>query len=118
LFFSTPSLGQLKPISIEEVEETGVVGVSEIAHLDQQQLLSLDACMECGRCDDACPAFASGKPLSPKAVVQDLKSLMEATANGESLALHGDTIQAETVWACTSCSACLPGAGRSAWLVV
>ena len=107
LFFSTPSLGQLKPISIEEVEETGVVGVSEIAHLDQQQLLSLDACMECGRCDDACPAFASGKLLSPKAVVQDLKGLMQATANGGSVALHGDTIQAETVWACTSCNACV-----------
>ncbi len=107
LFFSTPTLGKLKPITIEEVEETGVVGVSEIAHLDQQQLLSLDACMECGRCQDACPAYASGKPLSPKVVVQDLKSLMETTARGEAPAMHGGVIQAETVWSCTSCNACV-----------
>ena len=42
LFLATPTLGQLKPITIEEVEETGVVGVSEISHLDRQQLLSLE----------------------------------------------------------------------------
>ena len=107
LFFAEPSLGKLKPITIEEIEETGIVGVSEIRHLDQQQLLSLDSCMECGRCEEACPAFASGKPLSPKVVVQDLKGLMEATANGESVKLHGDTIQEETVWSCTSCNACV-----------
>ena len=107
LFFATPLLGQLKPVTIEEVEETGLVGVSEIAHLDRQQLLSLDACVECGRCQDACPAFASGKPLSPKAVVQDLKGLMQATSIGQAVALHGDTVQAETVWSCTSCSACV-----------
>ena len=107
VFFHAVAWPTEAPISIEEVEETGVVGVSEIAHLDQQQLLSLDACMECGRCEEACPAFASGKPLSPKAVVQDLKGLMEATANGGSVGLHGDTIQAETVWACTSCNACV-----------
>lgn len=107
LFVATPALGQLKPITLEEVEETGVVGVSEIAHLDRQQLLSLDACMECGRCEEACPAFASGKPLSPKGVVQDLKGLMESAALGQAQALHGEVIQSETVWSCTSCNACV-----------
>jgi len=107
LFLATPTLGQLKPITIEEVEETGVVGVSEISHLDRQQLLSLDSCMECGRCEEACPAYASGKPLSPKGVVQDMKALMEATALGQAPAMHGGVIQAETVWSCTSCSACV-----------
>ena len=107
LFLATPTLGQLKPISIEEVEETGVVGVSEISHLDRQQLLSLDSCMECGRCEEACPAYASGKPLSPKGVVQDMKALMEATALGQAPAMHGGVIQAETVWSCTSCNACV-----------
>jgi len=107
LFLATPTLGQLKPITIEEVEETGVVGVSEISHLDRQQLLSLDSCMECGRCEEACPAYASGKPLSPKGVVQDMKALMEATAFGQAPAMHGGVIQAETVWSCTSCNACV-----------
>ena len=66
------------------------MGVSEISHLDRQQLLSLDSCMECGRCEEACPAYASGKPLSPKGVVQDMKALMEATALGKAPAMHGE----------------------------
>jgi Fe-S oxidoreductase len=66
--------------------------------------------MECGRCEEACPAFATGKPLSPKKVVQDLRSLMSRTCGrshaGMPPALHGSTIAAETLWACTTCSAC------------
>jgi heterodisulfide reductase subunit A-like polyferredoxin len=65
LFFARPGLGRLELVTLEEVERTGRVGVSEIRHFSSQQLLSLDACMECGRCEEACPAFASSKPLSP-----------------------------------------------------
>ncbi len=110
LFLAAPSLGQLRPVTMEEVELTERIGVSEIGHLTQQQLLSLDACMECGRCEEACPAFATGKPLSPKAVVQDLRGLMEKTFAGgaaKAPALHGETISAETLWSCTSCNACV-----------
>jgi heterodisulfide reductase subunit C/nitrate reductase gamma subunit len=146
LFFARPGLGQLRPITLEEVEQTERMGVSDIRHFTQQQLLSLDACMECGRCEEVCPAFATGKPLSPKKVVQDLRQLMEETlqprgGNGRRRffgatparnasrsdagggtdpagrgtapsistprALHGETIQAETLWACTACSACV-----------
>jgi Fe-S oxidoreductase len=77
-------------------------------------LLSLDACMECGRCEEVCPAFATEKPLSPKRVVQDLKGAMEKTAaalaagkEAEVPALHEATISAETLWSCTACSACV-----------
>ena len=66
-------MGQLVPLTMEEVEQTGRTGVRELGDFNRQQLLSLDACMECGRCEDACPATASGKPLSPKAVVVDLR---------------------------------------------
>src|SRR5207249_1649842 len=112
LFFAQPVLGKLIPISIEEVEKTERVGVSAIEHFNQQQLLSLDACMECGRCEEACPAFATDKPLSPKKVVQDLKLLMTVTlgsrgARAPGPALHGDTIELETLWSCTTCSACV-----------
>ncbi|MCO5050957.1 MAG: heterodisulfide reductase-related iron-sulfur binding cluster [Verrucomicrobiae bacterium] len=120
LFFAQPELGRMKPITLEEVEKTERIGVAAIEHFDQQQLLSLDACMECGRCEEACPAFASGKPLSPKRLVQDLKGLMTgnlsapapaaAAAPGAKSflrALHDETIQAETLWACTACSACV-----------
>jgi len=112
LFFAQPTLGWLPLVTMEEVEQTGRVGVSDIRHLTSQQLLSLDACMECGRCQDVCPAFASGKPLSPKKVVQDLKRLMDDTLTFPKnapapRALHGETIAAETLWSCTACSACV-----------
>ena len=68
-------MGELVPLTMEEVEQTGRTGVHELADFNRQQLLSLDACMECGRCEDACPATATGKPLSPKAVVVDLRRL-------------------------------------------
>jgi len=112
LFLARPALGQLRPITLEEFEQTGRVGLSDIRHLSSQQLLSLDACMECGRCEDACPAHATGKPLSPKKIVQDLKRLMDDTLTRPPGApaprnLHGDTISAEALWACTVCNACV-----------
>ena len=87
---------------MEEVEQTGRTGVHELADFNRQQLLSLDSCMECGRCEDACPATASGKPLSPKAVVIDLRNLM-SLGGGD---VHR-TIRDETLWACTMCQACV-----------
>ena len=111
LFLAAPSLGQLRVVTMEEVELTERIGVSDIRHLTQQQLLSLDACMECGRCEEVCPAFATAKPLSPKRVVQDLRGLMERTlgddAAPEAPALQDQTIEAETLWSCTTCSACV-----------
>jgi Fe-S oxidoreductase/nitrate reductase gamma subunit len=95
-------MGELVPLQMEEVEQTGLVGVSAIEQFTRQQLLSLDACMECGRCEDACPATATGKPLSPKEVVTDLRRLMSKGGK-----LHGQTIRAETLWACTMCQACV-----------
>ncbi len=95
-------MGQLVPLKMETVEETGLIGVGQIGDFNQQQLLSLDACMECGRCEDVCPATASGKPLSPKFIVTDLRSVM---ANGGEL--HGVAINPDTLWSCTMCQACV-----------
>jgi Fe-S oxidoreductase len=95
-------MGALVPLTIGEVERTSRTGVNTIVDFTRQQLLSLDACMECGRCEDACPATASNKPLSPKAVVIDLRGLMSRGG--------GDvrtTIRDETLWACTMCQACV-----------
>ena len=114
LFFAKPELGRMTPVTMAEVEKTERIGVSAVNHFNQQQLLSLDACMECGRCEEACPAFATDKPLSPKKVVQDLKRLMNlslslrtADSNFPMPSLHGDTIQAETLSSCTACTACV-----------
>ncbi|HEY1582246.1 MAG TPA: heterodisulfide reductase-related iron-sulfur binding cluster [Chthoniobacterales bacterium] len=95
-------MGALVPLTMEEVEQSGRTGVGELRDFTQSQLLSLDACMECGRCEDACPATASGKPLSPKKVVTDLRGLMSLGGGN----VHG-TIRDETLWSCTMCQACV-----------
>ena len=58
--------------------------------------------MECGRCEDACPATAFGKPLSPKSIVTDLRGVM---SNGSEL--HVVAINPDTLWSCTMCQACV-----------
>src|SRR5207247_10185206 len=94
-------MGTRVPLKMEEVEQTGRTGVHELADFNRQQLLSLDSCMECGRCEDACPATATGKPLSPKAVVIDVRNLR--SVGGEDV--HR-TIHDETLWAGALCQAC------------
>lgn len=96
------AMGALVPLKMEVVEQTGRTGANTIGDFTRQQLLSLDACMECGRCEDACPATASGKPLSPKAVVTDLRGVMERGSE-----IHGTAINPETLWSCTMCQACV-----------
>ena len=111
-------LGSLSPVSIEEVEETGEIGVTRVEQFNRWQLIELDACVSCGRCEQQCPAFEAGKPLSPRNVVQDIRQHFEtvvrarlvggAERNGSARpALVGEIILDETVWSCTTCSACV-----------
>ena len=94
-------MGELKPISMEEVEETGQIGVAKPEEYSRWHLMSLDACMECGRCTEVCPAHNVGKILNPKRVVQDLRSAM---VSGTTVA---EAISEEALWACTTCNACV-----------
>ena len=85
-----------------------------------KNLLDLDACTNCGRCQDVCPAYMSGVPLSPKKLIQDMKAhLSEAGAaalaeNGETSErppLFGEPADApavleEELWGCRTCGAC------------
>ncbi|MGI9429606.1 MAG: heterodisulfide reductase-related iron-sulfur binding cluster [Bythopirellula sp.] len=120
---SAEALGELQLVSLEELEATGRIGVGEIDHFDRSKLIQLDACVSCGRCEDACPAFEAGKPLSPRNVVQDVRAHLNlvgpsllaasqgdrdssATVASTSSGLHGDTISADTLWSCTTCGAC------------
>jgi Fe-S oxidoreductase/nitrate reductase gamma subunit len=96
-------LGQMEPVTMEEVEETGEIGVARLEQFTRSDLLRLDACVSCGRCEDMCPAHEAEKPLSPRSLVQDLRGHMEASSPGP---LHGETIDAQTLWACTTCNAC------------
>lgn len=106
------AMGVLEPISMAEVEETGKIGYGSLAELDRWQLMSLDGCMECGRCTDACPAHMAGKELDPKQIILDLRNLMtsaerNATGAGGLSALSTDIISDASLWACTNCHACV-----------
>jgi|TARA_B110000467_G_scaffold163212_1_gene188583 Fe-S oxidoreductase/nitrate reductase gamma subunit len=102
LAFSEQTLGVMQPISIEQVEKTGLVGAETITDFTRWQLLSLDACVSCGRCEDLCPANQAGKELSPRDVVQGLLGVMEL---GDVPLDHG--ISNDAAWACTTCHACV-----------
>ncbi len=94
-------------------EEDLAVGAADIGDFTWRQHLGFDACVSCGRCQEVCPAFASGKPLNPKQVILGLRRLQEATygpifgRKGEAPALHGEVVEAEALWACTTCLGCV-----------
>ncbi len=110
-FRSLGPIGVPAPIDIEDVESE-MLGVGDIKDFTWKQLLDLDACTNCGRCQDACPAWATGKPLSPRKVVQDLKVHMLEAANNQAdqsdnaLTLVGEAPSEAEIWACTTCGAC------------
>ncbi len=83
-------------------------GIAEISQFDWKHRLDLISCTECGRCQAACPAFASGLPLSPKTLIMDLRDRMVAEQTGHDQGpLIGGTISEETLWSCTTCRACI-----------
>ena len=94
-------MGHLAPISMEEVERTEKIGVSVPADYSRWHLMSLDACMECGRCTEVCPAHGAGKILNPKRIVQDIRGAM--VLNSPVAA----AVSEEALWACTMCNACV-----------
>src|SRR3546814_1578570 len=63
---SSPSA--LRPLDLERNE----MGAGKPSEFRWNQLLSFDACVQCGKCEAACPAFAAGQPLNPKKLVQDM----------------------------------------------
>jgi ferredoxin/nitrate reductase gamma subunit len=99
-----------------DLENTGVLGVNAINGFTWKDLLDLDACTECGRCTDNCPAHISGKSLSPRDIILELRVIMHQTMkkNGRGIAgkepatveLSGK-IPAESLWECTTCAACV-----------
>lgn len=109
--------GALKPIDLEQAETFGVPKIQDFTWKD---LLDLYTCTLCGQCQDSCPATASGKPLNPKKVIQDLKKHLlevgpellkvggevEASPANPGKALTGEVVTEDEIWACTTCRAC------------
>jgi Fe-S oxidoreductase/nitrate reductase gamma subunit len=106
---STPS-GALAPLDLEKSE---VFGVEKLTDFTWKDNLDAFACMECGRCQDACPAFASDKPLSPKMIVFNMEKALLAgdkalvAKKRDDLAeLVPATFTEGEIWTCTTCGAC------------
>ena len=97
---------------IEDIEETEILGVGKVAEFAPIQLLSFDACVRCGRCEESCPAVRSGMEFSPKNFIQSLRqariNALERP-NGNAKELIGGEIPDELFWSCTTCGACLAG---------
>ncbi len=118
LFRSVEPKGRLSHLDLED-EDAESFGVDKIEEFTVKQLMDLDACTRCGRCQDHCPAYLTEKPLSPKKVVNDLKNhmsqrglqLIKIREKGSELEdvapLVGHVIQEDELWACTTCRSCM-----------
>ena len=116
--------GRLTHPDIEAALETDPdsldsLGVDKIEQLSWKNLLDLDSCTNCGRCESVCPAHGSGSALSPRKLIQEMKGHLAEAAPGllaaggaESAAgpLFGEgslpAVSEEELWGCRTCGAC------------
>jgi Fe-S oxidoreductase len=116
-FAKLSSRGTLKPLFLED-ENATKFGANDVEDLSWKQLLDGYTCTECGRCTDSCPANITGKPLSPKKIIEDIRKrtmekapFLSHSNNGEHAAVNKTLldgyISEEELWACTTCMACV-----------
>ncbi len=102
-------------MDMEQVTEDTVFGAGHIEDFTWKQMLDLATCTECGRCQSVCPAWTTGKPLSPKLLIMGLRDNMFASANrlisgesdGDVATLVPTTIDPDVLWSCTTCGSCV-----------
>ncbi len=115
LFTDQDSAKHLPPVA-----DPTAPGYQTLADFTWKELLDLDACTKCGRCHVACPACAAGAPLSPRDLILDLREHADARsgarlwygrgaapAHPDATEIAGTVIRADTLWACTTCMACM-----------
>ena len=106
-------------------DRTAPLGVEKPKDFTWNQLLGFDACVQCGKCEAACPAFAAGQPLNPKKLIQDMvvglaggtdANFAGSPYPGKPIGEHGGNphqpivnglVDADTLWSCTTCRACV-----------
>ena len=113
------ALASTPDMSMEDVgeEDEVVFGAGRIEDFSWKQLLDLATCTECGRCQSQCPAWNTGKPLSPKLVIMTLRDNLFASADrvlAKNRAAGADVdtlvpsvIEPDVLWSCTTCGACV-----------
>jgi Fe-S oxidoreductase len=113
IFFSKIDQPAGRLAKIAETEKGESIYVSTLQGLTWKQLLDGDACTECGRCQDACPAYAAGTPLSPKQLILDIRNALRQDGsafirkNNNKPVLVGEKIKDDVLWSCTTCGACV-----------
>jgi Fe-S oxidoreductase len=99
VFLRAPILGTVPKLDFEQ-EQTGLETVGQ---LEKKQVLDAFTCVECGRCQENCPAFATGKVLNPKKLIlQNEEALLAGTLELPLKDLYDDP----ALWQCTTCGAC------------
>ena len=102
-------------MDMDEVTEDTVFGVGKVEDFTWKQMLDFATCTECGRCQSVCPAWTTGKPLSPKLLIMGLRDNMFASANHlisgepdpEAPTLVPTVIDPDVLWSCTTCGSCV-----------
>jgi Fe-S oxidoreductase len=109
--FDNVTASALAPAPLDDAAALGVAAVEDFAW---NRLLGFDACIQCGRCEEACPAFAAEQPLNPKALIQDFCAAIRPSEYSGSphpgIAVPGPIfgrIHTQTLWSCTTCRACV-----------
>jgi Fe-S oxidoreductase len=104
-FGRTRARGRLEPINFEAPTDAEVrFGAATAADLTWKQILDTVSCTECGRCQDVCPAFNTGKELSPKLLIMALRDQL---LSGASTPLVPNAVSDNIVWDCVTCGACV-----------
>ena len=106
------SMAALEKIDFED-DNIEQYGAAQIQHLPQTQLLDGYACIQCNRCQDACPAYETGKELSPSAMEINKRYFfnenLDTLSSGKSVdsALTNWMLTEEAAWSCTTCGYCV-----------
>ena len=112
-FGRTRARGRLEPLDFEVEDEAALrLGSGTLADMTWKQMVDAMSCTECGRCQDVCPAWATGKDLSPKLLIMGLRDRLFAEGPGvlagaEPTALVPGAVTDEVVWDCVTCGACV-----------
>jgi len=99
VFLKSPVLATLPNLDFEKEE----VGLEQLKDLPSKQVLDAFTCVECGRCQENCPAYATGKPLNPKRLILQNEDALLASQLDRPLAQVYDE---GVLWQCTTCGAC------------
>jgi Fe-S oxidoreductase len=103
-FARTGARGRLEPLRFDVPEQEMRFGVATIADLTRKEVLDAYTCTECGRCQDACPAYATGKVLSPKLLIMGVRDQLFAQ---DPAPIVGTGVPEDMIWDCVTCGACV-----------